>query len=48
MQAEILCIAPYQHEKAAEQELLLRLVAVELNPADLIMYIQRIQMDDDL
>ncbi len=44
VQAEMLCIAPHQHEKAAEQGLLLKLVVVELNPADLIMYIQRIQM----
>ncbi len=44
VQADILCIAPHQHEKAAEQVLLLRLVVVQLNPADLIMYIQRIQI----
>ncbi len=44
VQAEMLCIAPHQHEKAAEQGLLLRLVVVELNTADLIMYVQRIQM----
>jgi len=44
----MLCTAPYQHEKAAEQGLLLRLVVVELNPADVIMYIQRIQKKDGL